>query len=161
MALRRSGNHALVTVTLRISASLLRVPQACVALPAAIAPRALPHVELITELVINDGHIRRLVRLTHRWRCARDARGNIDRLVSERPHRYPARGGLVLTLHGPRRAQPGTPAHYVAVVYNRRTDRRRLRSSLGTSWSTPAADVLCASPSYAKAAIAASASSAA
>ncbi|MFZ0091605.1 MAG: VCBS repeat-containing protein [Solirubrobacteraceae bacterium] len=130
LALRRSGNHALVTVTLRISASLLRVPQACVALPAAIAPRALPHVELMTELVINDGHIRRLVRLTHRWRCARDARGNIDRLVSERPHRYPARGGLVLTLHGPRRAQPGTPAHYVAVVYNRRTDRRRLRSSL-------------------------------
>ncbi len=127
--LRRIRPHGPVEVTLQISGSRLDTPSACNAVPAAVS-LAQPPVELETRLMINDGGIRRVVDWTHRWRCARDATGTVDRLVPMLQRSHPVRAGLAITLYGPRRVQARRAARYVAVVYNRRTDRQRQRSSL-------------------------------
>jgi hypothetical protein len=127
--LRRVGRSPQVAVTLQVRGRSLRTPAACHAWPAAVSLDR-PHVELRTRLRISDGTTRRVVRLRHRWRCARDARGNVDRLVAERRRPFPIRGGLAVALRGPRRVQPGSSVRYAAVVSNHRTDKRRARSSL-------------------------------
>jgi hypothetical protein len=127
--LQRIGRSARVTVTVQVRASLVRTPAACEAWPAAVSLRT-PHLELRTRLRLSDGTTRRVVQLRHRWRCARDTRGNVDHLVPERGYHRTLRGGLAVALHGPRRVTPGGTAHYIAVVSNRRTSRRRSRSSL-------------------------------
>jgi hypothetical protein len=129
IGLRRVGRRTRVALTLRIGAPSLRTPRVCHALPAATALDT-PPFELVSRLRISDGRTRRVVRLTHRLRCVRDARGNISRLVGFRPRRRPARGGLAVTLRGPRRVRPGMTARYVARVHNRRPAGRGLRSSL-------------------------------
>ena len=127
--LRRVGRSPRVAVTLQVRGRSLRTPAACHAWPAAVSSDR-PHAELRTRLRISDGTTRRVVRLRHRWRCARDARGKVDRLVAERRRPFPIRGGLAVALRGPRRVQPGSFARYTAVVSNRRTHKRRARSSL-------------------------------
>jgi FG-GAP-like repeat len=129
LVLRRVDRRARVALRLRISAPALRRPRVCHALRAAIALDT-PPLELESRLRISDGRTRRLVRLTHPLRCVRDPRGNISRLVGVRPRRHPTRGGLAVTLRGPRRVRPGTTARYVARLHNRRSGRDRLRSSL-------------------------------
>ena len=129
LVLRRVGRGTRVNLTLRVSAAALRAPRVCHALPAATALDT-PPFELESRLRISDGRTRRLIRLTHPLRCARDARGNISRLVGVRPRRHPARGGLAVTLRGPRRVRPGGTARYIARVHNRRRRGRGLRSSL-------------------------------
>ena len=63
-----------------------------------------------SRLVISDGRTRHRIRVERHVRCARDARGNIDRLVPVRYRSYPARPGLAVSLRGPSRVQPGTTA---------------------------------------------------
>ena len=129
ITLRRVGRRARVALALRISARRFRVPRVCHALPAATALDT-PPFELESRLRISDGRTRRLIRLIHPLRCARDDRGNVSRVVGVRPRRYPARGGLAVTLRGPRRVRPGGTARYIARVHNRRRRGRGLRSSL-------------------------------
>jgi FG-GAP-like repeat len=129
LVLRRVDRGARVALRLRIGAPAFRTPRVCHALPAAIALDT-PPLELQSRLRISDGRTRRLVRLTHPVRCVRDRRGNMDRLVPVRPRRHRSRGGLAVTLRGPRRVRPGTTARYVARVHNRRRGNDRLRSSL-------------------------------
>jgi hypothetical protein len=129
LVLRRVDRRARVALRLRIGGPAFRAPRVCHALPAAIALDT-PPLELESRLRISDGRRRRLVRLTHPLRCVRDRRGNMSRLVGVRPRRHATRGGLAVTLRGPRRVRPGTTARYVARVHNRRSGRDRLRSSL-------------------------------
>jgi hypothetical protein len=129
LVLRRVDRRARVALRLRISGPAFRAPRVCHALRAAIALDT-PPLELESRLRISDGRTRRLVRLTHPLRCVRDRRGNMSRLVGVRPRRHATRGGLAVTLRGPRRVRPGTTARYVARLHNRRSGRDRLRSSL-------------------------------
>jgi hypothetical protein len=129
LVLRRVGRRPHFAVTLQVRRATLRPPRPCAALPAAVG-LATPRVELETRLRISDGDTRRTLRFTHHWRCKRDALGNVSKLVSVRNRRPPARTGLAVRLQGPRRVHPGTTARFVAVVRNRRTGRRRERSSL-------------------------------
>ncbi len=130
IVLRRRGGGGRVALRLRIGASAFRTPRACHALPASTAIDT-PPVELETRLYLSNARTQRhRILLHHRVRCRRDARGNIHRLEHVRYRRHPLRRGLALTLHGPRRVQPGTTARYVARVHNRRRGSRRLLSSL-------------------------------
>jgi hypothetical protein len=128
VTLRRT-DRGRTRLTLAFGARAFRVPRACHALPAGVVPDT-PPLQLTTRLVISDGRTRHRVLLRHELRCARDARGNVDRLVRVRHRSYPLRPGLAVSLHGPRRAQAGTSARYVARLRNRRGGRDRLRSSL-------------------------------
>jgi hypothetical protein len=125
----RRGRRGHARLTLGIGAAALRAPQACHALPASVA-RDAPPLYLESRLLLSHGRLRHRLRLEHHVRCARDARGNVDRLVFVPNRRLPARPGLAVSLHGPRRVRPGTIARYVAVLRNRRHGRRRLASSL-------------------------------
>jgi hypothetical protein len=129
IALRRTGRRGRARLTGRIGAAVFRAPRACHALPASVALDTAP-LQLESRLVISDGRTRHHIRVERHLRCARDARGNIHRLVPVRYRSYRARPGLAVSLRGPSRVQPGTTARYVARVRNRRRGRDRLRSSL-------------------------------
>jgi hypothetical protein len=118
-----------VRLTLAASAPTFRTPRACHALPARVGMRR-PKLRLETRLLFNDGDRRVRVPLRHHLRCARDRQGNVDRLVSVRSHRSPQRGGLAVSLRGPRQVEPGSTVRYVARVHNRRRGKRRLASSV-------------------------------
>ena len=128
VALRRA-RRGRTALSVAIRAKGFRVPRACHALPAGTALKT-PPLYLHTRLVVSDGRRRHPVVLTHRVRCRRDARGNVDRLVRVRQRVHPRRGGLAVSLRGPRRVEPGAKAIYVARVSNRRRGRDRLRSSV-------------------------------
>ena len=128
VALRRA-RRGRTALSVAIGAKEFRVPRACHALPAGTALET-PPLYLHTRLVVSDGRRRHPVVLTHRVRCRRDARGNVDRLVRVRQRMHPRRGGLAVSLRGPRRVEPGAKAIYVARVSNRRRGRDRLRSSV-------------------------------
>ena len=129
MALRRTGRRGRARLTATIGAAAFRAPRACHALPASVALDTAPLL-LESRLVISDGRTRHRIRVERHLRCARDARGNVDRLVPVRYRSSPARPGLAVSLRGPSRVQPGTTARYVARVRNRRRGGDRLRSSL-------------------------------
>ena len=121
----RDGRGSLTLTSGRV----FHTPRACHALPASVA-RETPPLWLHSRLVIGDGRARVRVPLSHHLRCARDARGNVNRLTHVRYRRHPLRSGLALTVGGPRRVQPGTSVRYVARVRNRRRDGDRVVSSL-------------------------------
>jgi hypothetical protein len=127
VAVRRHPNGR-VSLTLT-SARVHHTPHACHALPASVALQS-PPLWLHTRLVISDGRMRRRVSLSHHVRCRRGARGNVDRLEYVRYRDYRPRGGLAVTLRGPRSVRPGTKATYVARVHNRRRAKDRMVSSL-------------------------------
>ena len=127
--LRRTGRRGRARLTMRIRAAEFRVPRACHGLPASVALDTAP-LQLQSRLVISDGRTLHRILVRQQLRCARDARGNVDRLVPVRNRRYPARPGLAVSLRGPSRVRPGTRAAYVARVRNRRHGHDRLRSSL-------------------------------
>ena len=66
------------------------------------------------------GKTRRQIDVSQHVRCARDARGNVDRLVPVRLRDYPQRRGLALTLRGPSSVQAGAMARYRVSVRNLR-----------------------------------------
>jgi hypothetical protein len=122
------GPRGLASLTLS-SGRVFHTPRACHALPASVA-RRMPPLWLHSRVVIGDGRARVRVPMSHHVRCARDARGNVNRLEHVRYRRHPLRSGLALTVRGPRRVQAGTTARYVARVRNRRRDGGRMASSL-------------------------------
>ena len=126
---RRTGRRGRARLTLDLGASTFRAPQACHALPASVALDT-PPLYLETRLRIVHGTDRHRLRLEHHVRCARDRRGNIHRVVRAREASYPVRRGLTVSLHGPRRVQPGTVVTYTARLRNQRRGRDKLRSSL-------------------------------
>ncbi len=126
LVLRRRGPGASLRLT---SERVYHTPRACHALPASVALQS-PPLWLHTRLVISDGRHRTGINLRHHVRCMRDARGNVDRLEYVRYRRYQARGGLAVTLRGPRSVRPGATVTYVARVHNRRRHSHRLVSSL-------------------------------
>ncbi len=129
LTLRRTGRRGHARLTMQIGAAAFRAPRACHALPASVALDTEP-LQLESRLVISDGRIRHRIRVERHVRCARDARGNVDRLVPVRYRSHPARPGLAVSLRGPSRVQRGTTAGYVVRVRNRRRGHDRLRSSL-------------------------------
>jgi hypothetical protein len=128
VTLRLTGRRR-ARLTLNIGAATFRAPRACQALPASVAIDT-PPLYLETRLAIRHGRIRHRLRLEHHVRCVRDARGNVHRLVRVREPRYRARGGLTVSLRGPRRVRPGTVVGYAARLHNQRRGRDRTRSSL-------------------------------
>ena len=117
------------TLALTSAARAFRAPLACHALPASIAI-ATPRLRLETRLIVGHGRTRHRIVLRHDMRCRRDAHGNVDGLEHVRYRRHQKRGGLALTLRGPRSVTPGATAAYVARVHNRRRGRGRNVSSL-------------------------------
>jgi hypothetical protein len=134
VVLRRKARRTLVT--LEVDAAAIRAPRACHALRAGVSTRR-PRMELESHLVIRDGDTRRRVVLTHGVRCARDGRGNVDRLVPIRQRARKLRAGLKLSLRGPGRVRPGRKVRYVARVTNGRKRSRRVRASL---WNVTVGD---------------------
>ena len=126
---RRTGRRGRARLTLNVGAATFRAPRVCHALPASVAIDT-PPLYLETRLAISDGRSRHRLRLEHHVRCVRDRRGNVHRLVRVREPSYPARRGLTVSLHGPRRVQPGTVVSYVARLRNQRRGKDRLASSL-------------------------------
>jgi hypothetical protein len=129
VTLRRTGRRGRARLTLNVAAASFRAPRACHALPASVAIDT-PPLYLDTRLVIGHGRVRHRLRLEQHVRCVRDRRGNVHRLVRVREPSYPSRPGLTVSLHGPRRVQPGAVVRYVARLHNRRRGRNRMRSSL-------------------------------
>jgi hypothetical protein len=126
---RRTGRRGRARLTLNIGAATFRAPRACHALPASVAIDT-PRLYLETRLAIAHGSARHRLRLEHHVHCVRDRRGNVHRLVRVREPSYPARRGLTVSLHGPRRVQPGAVVRYVARLRNQRRGKDRLASSL-------------------------------
>jgi hypothetical protein len=128
VTLRRVPGGA-TRLTLTASAPTFRTPQVCDALSGRFGLRS-PTLRLETLLFIGDGHHRFRLLLPHELRCARDRRGNIDRLVTVRTKDSPERSGLAVSLRGPSRVRPGSTVRYLARVQNRRSGKRRLASSV-------------------------------
>jgi hypothetical protein len=129
VTLLRTGPRGRTRLALRLSAAHFRVPHACQALPVALARDSAPLI-LESRLVLSHGRFRHRVRIEHHVRCARNARGNIDRLVFVRHRSHPTRPGLTISVHGPRQVRPGATVRYVARIANRRRPATRVTSSL-------------------------------
>ena len=129
VTLRRSGRRGRARIALRLGGTEFRAPHACHALPASLALDTAP-LHLESRLVIRHGRVRHRLRLEHRVRCGRDARGNVDRLVLVRNRSVRLRRGLAVSLRGPRSVRPGTSVRYTARLRNRRDGGGRTASSL-------------------------------
>ena len=125
----RRTSRGRTRLTLTAGARAFKTPQACHALPAGVALRA-EKLQLRTRVRISDGRHNYPIVLSHRLRCARDSRANVNRLVPVRPRNHPSRPGLAVTLHGDRVVEPGSLIGYVARVHNRRRGGTRASASL-------------------------------
>ena len=102
----------------------------CTVLPASVSRAGRP-LELETGLRLRDGAATHAVRMTQRWRCVRDRKGEFTGIRPIKPERRVVRPGLAVRMKAPRVSPSGRRATVRITAANQRRPRpSRAASSL-------------------------------